>query len=178
MFIMLLLAIYSMALVEEGSLPLLVERFHGRVIPAFLFIIAFLVGVWAIYPFFANAKNTATTSIIEGELGQVDISLEALRNMVREVAIQQDGVEDIKTELTAGEGGVFIFLRGKVRPTVVIPRVTEELQSIVKSYIEDTTGVHVASVKILIENVYSDKEAHSADIITEEEDDEETVIDN
>ena len=157
MFVMLLLSIYSMGIVESESLPSLVASFHGSLIPALLFLVAFIIGARAIYPFFTGSKWDHTAAITDGELGEVEITMDALKNMIRGVATQQDGVEKITTELKAGDNGVHIFIKGQVLPSAIIPEVTSRLQRIVKSYIEDTTGVNVIDVKVLVENVYQKK---------------------
>ena len=157
MFIMLLLSIYSMGIVESDSLLRLVESFYSSLLPAILFLLAFIIGARAIYPFFKDTDWDNTAAIADGELGDVEITMEALKNMIRGVATQQDGVEEITTELKAGEDGVHILIKGKVLPSAIIPEVTSRLQRIVKSYIEDTTGVNVVDVKVLIENVYQEK---------------------
>lgn len=162
MFIMLLLSFYSMGFAQAGSLPGLVQRLHGEIGIGILFLIAFLFGAWSIYPFFTGRQKEATTSITEGDLGQVEITIDALKNMIRGIATQQDEVENVKTEIKAGEEGVHIILSGQVPPSVVIPEVTARLQRLVKSYIEDTTGVNVLDVKVLIENVY-EKDKKSRD---------------
>ncbi|MFW6257092.1 MAG: alkaline shock response membrane anchor protein AmaP [Bacillota bacterium] len=154
MFIMLLLAIYSMGIAEVDSLPLIIENFHGQYGISILFFVAFILGAWAIYPFFVSQMRGATTSITDSDLGQVEITIEALKNMIRGVSTEQDGVEEVEIELKPGDEGVHIFLTGKVLPSAVIPEVTARLQRIVKSYIEETTGVSVIDVKVLIENVY------------------------
>lgn len=158
MFIMLLLAIYSSgAFVEIQTLPYLIEDTYGNVGLSIVFFAAFIIGAWAIYPFFTSHSRGTTTSISESELGRVEITMDALKNMIRGVAKEQDGVEDVNTLLKAGEGGVHISITGKVLPSAVIPEVTSRLQRIVKSYIEETTGVEVLDVEILIEDVYRGK---------------------
>ncbi len=157
MFGSLLLAVYSLGIVQSQSLPDIIESLHGEILVGFLFLLAFLAGAWAIYPFFIDDKKGQKTSIKDSELGKVDITLDALKNLVQGIAIQQDGVEEVQTQLEPAENGVYIFLTGKVTPSAVIPEVTGDLQQIVKSYIEDTTGVNVKGVRVLIDNVYEKK---------------------
>ncbi len=155
MFASLLIAIYCFGLAEFDMLPKLVMLFYDRWELGILFILGFAAGSWIIYPFFTKEKST--TMITKSDLGEVDITLDALDNLVNTIALQQDGVVEIKNRLKATEGGLSISLSGKVIPRVPIPELTENLQLLVKSYIEDTTGVTVKEIKVLVEDIGEEK---------------------
>lgn len=155
MFASLLIAIYSFGFAEVDMLPDLVRSFYHQWELGVLFLLGFIAGSWIIYPFFTKEKST--TMINKSELGEVDITLNALDNLVNTVALQQEGVVDIKNKLRATEGGLSISLSGKVIPKVPIPELTENLQLLVKSYIEDTTGVTVKEVRVLVEDIGDEK---------------------
>ncbi len=155
MFASLLIAIYSFGLAEANMLPDLLRSFYNQWELGVLFLFGFIAGSWIIYPFFIKEKST--TMINRSDLGEVDITLDALDNLVNTVALQQEGVVDIKNRLRATEGGLSIFLSGKVIPRVPIPELTENLQLLVKSYIEDTTGVNVKEVRVLVEDIGDEK---------------------
>ena len=157
MFVSLLLAIYSFGLVESSSLPVLIQSFYQRMEVGTLFLAAFILGAWVIYPFFTQKISEKITVVNNTELGDVDITLEALQNLVRSVAFQQEEIKDIDSKLEPTETGIKITLTGKVYPSTVIPELTENLQKIIKGYIEDTTGVNVEEVRVLIENIYDEE---------------------
>lgn len=154
MFVSLLLTIYSFGLVNSSSLPVLMEGFYQRYEAGLLFFLAFLLGAWVIYPFFTQKIKKKINVINNTELGEVDVTLDALENLVQGVAIQQEEIEEIKTKLEPTEEGIKIHLTGKVYQSTMIPELTKNLQKVIKSYIEDTTGVRVEEVKILIDNIY------------------------
>ncbi|MFW6007503.1 MAG: alkaline shock response membrane anchor protein AmaP [Halanaerobiales bacterium] len=158
MFVSLLITIYSFGLVGSSSLPILLEGLYKRFEVGLLFLAAFILGAWVIYPFFTQKIKEKITVVNNTELGEVDVTLEALENLVRSVANQQEEIEDIDTKLEPTENGIRISLTGKVYPSTVIPELTENLQKVIKGYIEDTTGVQVEEVRILIDNIYNNKE--------------------
>ena len=164
MFISLLLAIYSFGLVQYSSLPDIIEGFHAQIELGILFLAAFILAAMVIYPFFTRSSKRKATIVNNSELGEVDITLEALENLVQGVSIQQEEIEDIKTNLIATENGVLIKLNGKVHPDTVIPELTTKLQKIIKNYLEDTTGVNVEEVKILIKDVYQKQKPEEKEI--------------
>jgi hypothetical protein len=155
MFATLLLAIYCFGFTGSYMIPDLIYSIYQRWEIGLLFLLGFIAGAWVIYPFFVKEMKN-TTLISKSDLGKVDISLSALDNLVHSISIQQEGVTEISNRLTAGDDGLHIFLKGKILPNTNLPELTSTLQTIVKSYIEDTTGVKVAEVSVLIEGV-SDK---------------------
>ncbi len=158
MFTSLLLAIYSLGIVEREFFSYLLNNFYGRIELGVLFLMFFVVGARAIYPFFITKKRKKINILNHTDFGEVDITLEALENLVKGVAIQQKEIENIRTKLIPTEEGIIIYLTGKVHPSTVIPDLTEELQKVTKSYIEDTTGVNVEEVRVLIDNIYEKKD--------------------
>lgn len=154
MFASLLLAFYSFgfAFTPSNLLPNMLGNFYQKWQYGILFTLFFIAGTWVLYPFFAN-REKKTTSINQTELGMVDITLDAVDKLVKGVAMQQEGVNEIETHLKTSEKGLHIHLSGKVEPDIPIPNLTKDLQLIVKSYIEDTTGVTVEEVRVLVKSI-------------------------
>ncbi|MFW6035259.1 MAG: alkaline shock response membrane anchor protein AmaP [Halothermotrichaceae bacterium] len=157
-FASLVLSIYSFAIlsVDQNFLPEFIGAFYGKWELGVLFLILFAASAWILQPFFVNEKRT--TIIKKSELGDVDITIDALDSLVNTVALQQEGIIEIKNKMSADDNGLSIFLKAKVIPQSPIPQITENLQLIVKSYIEDTTGVTVSRVKVLVDDVSEGKE--------------------
>lgn len=150
-FTSLLLSLYCFGLAEPEMIPELVFSLYQQWELGILFFIAFIAGCWVIYPFFSRVKNT--TLINRSELGEVEITLEALDNLVNTIALEQDGIVAISNRLSTEDDGLTIYLKAKILPSKTIPEITNSLQELVKSYIEDTTGVTVSSIKVLVEDV-------------------------
>lgn len=155
MFASLLLAIYCFGLTEGNLLPQMVGMLYRQWEAGVLFIIAFIAGAWIIYPFFVKEKEISLIS--KNELGVVNISINALDNLVNNIASEQEGIISIDNRLKATEEGLMISLNGQVNPTIPIPAIAENLQTVVKTYIEETTGVQVAGVRVLVEGVSEKK---------------------
>ncbi|MFW6381793.1 MAG: alkaline shock response membrane anchor protein AmaP [Bacillota bacterium] len=158
MFAVISLGLYSFGLTGINFIPELIESIYNRWEFGILFGLAFIGGAWVIYPFiYREQEEVKTTPIHASELGDVDITLGALENMVRGIAKQQESIEEITTDLQLDQDGIRIYMTGKVHPNSVIPEMADELQRIVKSYLEDTTGVKITEIKILIKDIYEDK---------------------
>ena len=153
MFCTLVLALYSFGFASVEFLPEMLKSTYLRWEIGVLLVFAFIIGAIVIYPIFKLDNHSQTTSISQSELGEVNITLGALDNLIKKVASRQKGVEDIKTSLNNSEEGLEIFLTGRVKPGIVIPELADELQKVIKSYLEDTTGVTVSKVKVLVEEI-------------------------
>src|SRR6056297_1584313 len=153
MFTVLVLAIYSFGFTDGEAIFALLDNINRNWQIGILFIVLFMVGAWVIYPFFTLKEKSTFTEIKSTELGEINISIRALKNLVEGIVHKQDKIDDIDIKLNGSSEGLEIFVAGDVKPGTVISEMTDELQQIVKSYIEDTTGVDVKEVKVLINDI-------------------------
>ncbi len=152
MFTSLFLALYGFAWADYNMLPNIIYNLYNQWELALVFVLLFIASAWIIYPFFFS-ESVATTAISESEMGKVDISLEALDSLVNNIALEQEGIVAIKNKLKTTETGLVIALTAKIYPSMSIPKITKSLQELVKSYIEDTTGVSVTEIRVLVEEI-------------------------
>lgn len=131
-------------------------RFLGVVELALIGIIFLLIAIRMLWLTFKREKGINSVSK-EMELGELKIAVEAIENMVMQVAGDIRGVTDIKTKIKPGDEGISIYFRGKVAPDVAIPPLSERLQREIKEYIETVSGIAVKEIKVLIENITEGK---------------------
>jgi uncharacterized alkaline shock family protein YloU len=89
-------------------------------------------------------------------LGDVSITLHAFESLVLRAAKQVDGVRDLRPSVRSGREGILINLRAATLPDVSIPRVSDELQEVVKRQVEALTGVNVQEVRVIVEDISYD----------------------
>ncbi|MFW6386813.1 MAG: alkaline shock response membrane anchor protein AmaP [Bacillota bacterium] len=157
MFLTILFSLYSFGMGGEEAIPSIIYEFYESWEFGLLFLILFVIGAWILYRLFNVGFREPFTRINQNDLGEVDITLNALKNLVKGIVTQQEGISDIRTKLGTDDSGVRILLRGKVKTKTIIPSLTEELQEMVKAYIEDTTGVKVSEVRVLIDDIFDEK---------------------
>lgn len=92
-----------------------------------------------------------------GEFGDVYITLSALENMVLRVVQRMRGIRDSSRSVTHSPEGLVVYLKVKVVPDQNLPDLTEELQSSVKKYLEESTGMFVSTVRVSVENIILDQ---------------------
>ncbi len=91
------------------------------------------------------------------EQGEINISFQAIENMVLRVSRDIHGIKETSTKVSVTEQGMVIELRAKVLPDMQIPSLATELQEKIKEYVEDKTGMPVNEVSVSVENIVVDE---------------------
>ena len=157
MFTSIVLSFYAFGFAQQNFLPALFENMYLEWEYGVLFLIIFLTSSVVLYPFFKIEKRYKKTLINNTDLGDINITLGAIDNLVKKIVKKREGIFDISTDLKNSESGLDIDLSIKVYSDYIIPELTNDLQQIVKSYLEDTTGVTVNNVEILVNEIDSEK---------------------
>jgi len=99
-------------------------------------------------------KNPVTlTRITNNDAGEISITLSAVEALVKKAAFQIKGVKEVKPLIKCTPDGIAIFMKAGMQPGTMIPQSAEELQSVVKGYLEQTAGLNVVEIKVLITHV-------------------------
>jgi len=93
------------------------------------------------------------TRVSSNEMGEINITLPAVETLVKKAALQIKGVRDVKPAIKCTPNGIAVFLRTSMQPGTIIPQSGGELQTKVKSFLEQTAGLDIVEVKVLITNV-------------------------
>ncbi len=104
----------------------------------------------------SRARGEKDTIIHHTDMGDVHISLEAVKNLVEKTARHTRGVRGVKVSVNHDAQGLKIYLKSVVSPESNVPTVSEEIQKRVHEYIKNTVGVEPADVRILVENISND----------------------
>ncbi len=109
---------------------------------------------------FSLQKRVISHTIIKNTpLGQVNITLEALENLVLKTSYQISGVKELKPRIILVDGGVNIILKAVVSNDLNIPAISDQLQSRIKEYLAEVAGIEVREVKILVTNIAGENRA-------------------
>ncbi|GMA99186.1 alkaline shock response membrane anchor protein AmaP [Pelosinus sp. IPA-1] len=96
------------------------------------------------------------TIVHHTNMGDVHISLDAIKNLVEKTARHTRGVRGVKVRVSHDGKGLKVSLKAVVSPENNVPSVSEELQKRVHAYIKNTVGVELVDVQILVENISND----------------------
>ena len=132
------------------------QHFWWLLLGAVVLLLCGMLGV-----FTSLARKYTPTQVIVGksEGGQVNISLEAVDDVVRKAALSVNGIMDVKTRLKAAKNGVDVSLQITIPHDVNVPETSTALQNVVKEQLQVVTGLTVADVSVLISGV-TGKAAH------------------
>ncbi len=104
-----------------------------------------------------SSKKPADAIMKGSQFGEVAISITAIENLVLRVIQQTQGIKDVSRQVTFTQDGLIINVKIRVMPDVPMPGVTSELQSKIKEYVEEMTGITVHEVKVNVENIVVDQ---------------------
>jgi uncharacterized alkaline shock family protein YloU len=118
------------------------------------FLALFLLSIRFI--FWRDGRGRSAHSIDQRtDFGDIRISIETIENLALKASNRFRGIRDVKTKVRVDEKGLTIALKMNVEGDQSIPELSEEIQRSVKSYIEDITGIPVATLTVYISNVVS-----------------------
>ena len=109
--------------------------------------------------FRSNAPSTKEAIVHHTEMGDVEIALDAVKNLVEKTARHTRSVRDVKVYVRNYEEGLKVELRIVVSPECSVPQVSAEIQKRAYEYIKNTVGIELTDIHILVENISNDFKA-------------------
>lgn len=100
-----------------------------------------------------RVKPPRVSTIHETSLGIIHITLPALENLVLKAAQSVQGIKEVRAHLRSIPEGVAIQLTVQVMPDINIPRVSEDVQKMVKEYLQKTAGISVKEIRLVVNRI-------------------------
>jgi uncharacterized alkaline shock family protein YloU len=92
----------------------------------------------------------------ETELGQVEISLKAIANLVQRVVREVPGIKDLAPIVKVDPQGLDIRVVAQVAPGLSIPALANEVQTLIRGYLHETVGYPVHRVMVEVRDIRPD----------------------
>ncbi|MFA5156248.1 MAG: alkaline shock response membrane anchor protein AmaP [Candidatus Omnitrophota bacterium] len=73
--------------------------------------------------------------------GEVTIALSAVEDLIKKLAVEIPGIRELRPDVVAGKKGIIVDLRVILRSEANIPELTERLQEITRSKIQEVLGI-------------------------------------
>ncbi|TET12923.1 alkaline shock response membrane anchor protein AmaP [Candidatus Aerophobetes bacterium] len=105
---------------------------------------------------FLSARERAGDAIIplKNPLGEVEISQKAICEFIQRVGKEVEGVEDIKARIKSNDEGMDVYLALSAQAQGEIPRLIDELQTVVKNYLNNTVGIeNIREIKVKVAKI-------------------------
>lgn len=100
-----------------------------------------------------HRKSVAHTIIKDTPMGQINISTEAVENLVLKTAQQFSGIKEVRPRIITEKQGIAVIIKVVVTSDVNIPELLDQLQLKVKEYLAEVGGIQVNRVKILVTSI-------------------------
>ena len=137
-------------------MDLMVETFKtpsGRSTVGIVSGFLFLAGLRFIYYGFKRSPVQAV--IHDTGIGEVQISLLAVKSLVTRVAARIPGVREVRARVRLNQlaTGILVFLELKAAVDANLPDLADKVQKATASYVKDIVGVEVDSVKVSVSDI-------------------------
>jgi len=120
---------------------------HIGVIVVFLFLVALSIYL----PISTWTEGKAAAISLRNPLGEVEISQRAICEFIQRVGKEVQGVEDLRAKVKSTEEGIDVGLTLSAHAQGEIPRLIDELQTVVKNYLKNTVGIeNVREIKVKV----------------------------
>ena len=172
-FFRVLLAIYAFCLAIVSAIAMLVtikpvifesiysylshNVLNSRNASIGMFIIAFIFFVLSFTFLLSGFKSNKDKKAVSKytNIGEIRISLNSIENIALNVSKKFNGVRDTKANVLKKDENVLITIRVVVMPDINIPALAEDMQSIVKKSVEESSGIAVEEVRVLVDGIFS-----------------------
>lgn len=86
--------------------------------------------------------------VLQGEHGNIRISFTTIEQLSNRTGKTVRGVQDFDTRVRSGQAGILLSLKVRALPDLELARMSSDVQTAVKEYVEKTTGVAVERITI------------------------------
>lgn len=122
-----------------------------------IFIAALLLFVMSISFLFSGLRKNKDKNAVSKytNIGEIKISLGTIENIALNVTKKLTGIKEAKVTVLKKDEYVSILNRIIVMPDVNIPSLSAEIQARVKKSVEESSGVEVGEIKVIVDSVFS-----------------------
>ncbi len=122
-----------------------------------MFLIALLFFVLSLMFLLSGVKSNKDKKAVSKHtnIGEVRISLNSIENIALNAARKVNGVRDTRAYVKRAEESVAVDIKMVVMPDMNIPAMSVDVQERVKKSVEESSGISVKEVKIIVDSIYS-----------------------
>ena len=122
-----------------------------------MFLIALLFFILSLMFLFSGMKSNKDKKAVSKHtnIGEVRISLNSIENIALNASRKANGVRDTKAYVKRLEDSVAVSIKMVVMPDMNIPAISDDVQERVKKSVEESSGINVKEVKIIVDSIYS-----------------------
>lgn len=130
------------------------QNYGPKIIMFSIAFIFFVLSLVFLLSGFKSGKDKKAVSKYTN-IGEIKISLNSIENIALTASRKLMGVKETRAYVTKLDDSIMVLIKAVVLPDINIPSLSEDIQTRVKSSIEESSGIKVNEVKVLIENIYT-----------------------
>ena len=119
-------------------------------------LVATIFLVLALIVLLTNFKIEAKTNsiVVDSTLaGDISITIPAIKAIIVKALRKIEGVKETTSVINNSPEGLIVYLHMMINPDYSVPEMSKSIQTVVKQYLENTGGLKVAEVKILVDDM-------------------------
>ncbi len=151
-------AIYPQAFVDiSGNISETILANEAGTLRIAVFIISLLFFALSIIFLLSGVRSNKDKKAVSKHtnIGEIKISLNSIENIAINASRKAIGIKETKTFVKKADDGVEIEVRIIVMPDLSIPVISEEVQGRVKNAVEESSGISVKQVRVVVESIYT-----------------------
>jgi uncharacterized alkaline shock family protein YloU len=126
-------------------------------------VILLLISLFTLWTGLKPKNQLRHTLIKTGDLGEINITLEAINNLISKASKNIKGVKDVKPRIKTLSEGIAIYLKVVINPDLNITDTTVKLQNSIADYLYKYGGINVLEIKIIVESIKSHNKVSRVD---------------
>ena len=150
-----LIVLLSWNIISSSDLDEFIKAINTNVIfGALATVVAILLLFLSIRIMFVNTKRPAVNAamIKISDSGSIRVSIETVNTLAIKFARSVENVRDVRINTVLLPDGIDIYIRAALTADAKIPEVSQNIQSTVKTAIEDHTGLLIKNIPVFIDN--------------------------
>jgi uncharacterized alkaline shock family protein YloU len=152
------IAIDPQAFVDiSGTITGTILANEAGVLRVVVFIVALIFFVLSIIFLASGVRSNKDKKAVSKHtnIGEIKISLNSIENIAINASRRSNGIKETKTLVRKVDDGVEIEVRIIVMPDLSIPVISEEVQGRVKKAVEESSGISVKQVRVVVDSIYT-----------------------
>ncbi|QGT98961.1 hypothetical protein SYNTR_0368 [Candidatus Syntrophocurvum alkaliphilum] len=111
--------------------------------------------LWVIVVSLKKKPKPQSVTVTDGVLGQVLITIPAIKVIIMKAVKQVEGLKEIKTDVKNTTNGLTVQMRVLINPDYNVPELSQNIQKTVKEHLHDIGGLSATDINVLIDDFYA-----------------------
>lgn len=126
---------------------------QNRIIVGITGVILLVAGILVFLSTIRLEPRVKSIEVDRSLAGEVSITVPAIKIIIMKAVKTVEGIKEIKPVVNNGADGLQVYLHMMINPDKSVPELSKNVQDVVRKYLEETGGLKVAEVKVLVDDL-------------------------